>query len=249
MAKKLSKKQVAKAIEDLRDDDNYYGEFGQQFMSNSNIRTLLKDPLSFGKQTEPHLNLVKGQYFHNKILEPEKIDSFKIIDASTRNTKLYKEEANGEICLLKKERDDLDVLIETMLKNPTAKDLIMDIDVEYEVPGLFKLEGEWWKMKADIKNNTQSLIVDIKTTGDISKFASSANEYNYDSQAYIYSTYFNMDFVFVVACKNSHRIGIFDCSPEFLARGREKVERAVDVYREISGKEFDPDNYLIESTL
>ena len=29
-------------INKLRDDEQYYGEFGQQFLSNSNISTLLK---------------------------------------------------------------------------------------------------------------------------------------------------------------------------------------------------------------
>ena len=211
--------------------------------------SLLKDPLSFGKQTEPHLNLVKGQYFHNKVLEPEKMENFKIIDIGSRNAKVYKEEANGEICLLKKEKDELDTLIDIMLKNPTAHDLIRDIDVEYEVPGLIELDGKWWKLKADIVNKTQQLVVDIKTTGDIDKFASSAWEYNYDSQAYIYSTYFNMDFVFVVACKKSNRIGIFDCSPEFLLRGREKVAAAVEAHDKFTDQSFNPEEYYISNTL
>ena len=245
----MTKKQIAQILEELKDDSNYYGEFGQQFLSNSNIRTLMKDPLSFGTPTEPHLNLVKGQYFHNMVLEPEKIDSFRIIDASSRNTNIYKEESAGEICLLKKERDELVELKNIMMANPTARDLIADVDVKYEVPGLLNLCGEWWKMKADIINYTQSLVVDIKTTGDIDKFSSSAWEYNYDSQAYIYSEYFGMDFVFVVVCKKSKRLGIFDCSPEFLARGKEKVEQAVELYRKYSDKSFDPKTYFIANTL
>ena len=245
----MTEEKKADILEKLRDDDNYYGEFGQQFLSNSNIRVLDKDPLNFGKQTEPHLNLVKGQFFHNLVLEPEKIDTFKIIDASSRNTKAYKEEADGKICLLKKEETELRDLVDIMLENPTAKDLVQDIDVEYEVPGLIKLAGAWWKLKADIKNNTQKLIVDLKTTGDIDKFASSAREYNYDSQAYIYSEYFGMDFIFVVLCKKSKRLGIFDCSASFLARGKEKVEQAVLNHRKYTDKSFDPKAYFMEKTL
>ena len=30
----------------LKEDKHYYGEYGQQFLSNSNISTLLKNPLS-----------------------------------------------------------------------------------------------------------------------------------------------------------------------------------------------------------
>ncbi len=245
-----TKKEIKSILKALEDDVNYYGAFGQQFLSNSNIRTLLTDPLSFGKPTEPHINLVKGQYFHNAVLEPHKIETdFKIIDASTRNTTIYKTESAGEICLLKKEKTELDNLIKTMLDNPTANDLINDIDVEYEVPGLIKIDSEWWKMKADIKNNTQSLIVDLKTTGDIDKFSKSADSFNYDSQAYIYSTYFGYDFVFVVMCKKSGRLGIYDCSPSFLARGKEKVERAIEAYRKFTEEDFDPTSYYINETL
>ena len=242
--------EINEILKKLENDENYYGDFGSQFLSNSGIRTLLRDPLSFGKPTEPHLNLVKGQYFHNAVLEPHKIETdFKIIDVASRNSKAYKEQSEGEICLLSKEKQQLDDLIKIMLDTPAARDLIRDVDVEYEVPGLDLIEGEWWKMKADIKNNTQKLIVDIKTTGDIDKFASSANEYNYDSQAYIYSHYFNYDFVFVVACKKSNRIGIYDCSSAFLARGREKVEQAVEAYRKFGNTEFDAVTYHIKKTL
>ena len=245
----MDKKQKEEILELLRDDSNYYGEFGQQFLSNSNIRVLDKDPLNFGKPTEPHINLVKGQFFHNLVLEPEKIEDFRIIEASSRTTKMYKEESDGEICLLRKEEQELRELVDIMLANPTAKDLVQDLDVEYEVPGVLKLAGEWWKLKADIKNNTQKLIVDLKTTGDIDRFASSAREYNYDSQAYIYSEYFGMDFIFVVMCKKSNRLGIFDCSAAFLARGKAKVEQAVLNYRKYTDASFDPKTYFIEATL
>ena len=137
----MDKKQKKEILELLRDDSNYYGEFGQQFLSNSNIRVLDKDPLNFGKPTEPHINLVKGQFFHNLVLEPEKIEDFKIIEASSRTTKIYKEESDGEICLLKKEEQELIDLVDIMLANPTAKDLVQDLDVEYEVPGVLKLAG------------------------------------------------------------------------------------------------------------
>ena len=248
----MTEEQKKDILKKLEDDTNYYGEFGQQFLSNSNIRVLDKDPLNFGKPTDPHINLVKGQFFHNLVLEPEKIDSFRIIDASSRTTITYKSQVdkdNNEICLLRKEEQELRSLVDSMLANPTANGLINDIDVEYEVPGLIKLCGEWWKLKADIKNNTQNLVVDLKTTGDIDRFASSANEYNYDSQAYIYSEYFGMDFIFIVVCKKSGRLGIFDCSAAFLARGKAKVEKAVENYRKYTDKSFDPSTYYIEKTL
>ena len=34
-------------LERLKNDDDYYGEFGRQFISNSDIRTLMTNPLEF----------------------------------------------------------------------------------------------------------------------------------------------------------------------------------------------------------
>ena len=125
-----------------------------------------------------------------------------------------------------------------------------DIDVEYEVPGVLELGGEWWKLKGDIKNNTQQLIVDLKTTSNLDKFSYSAKEYNYDSQAYIYSSYFGMDMVFVAIDKTSGNIGIFDCSAQFLERGKDKVEQAIEQYRLFyKNEDFDPAQYLVTKTL
>ena len=39
-------------IDKLRIDEHYYGEFGQQYLSNSNIKTLLKNPLDLHKPTK-----------------------------------------------------------------------------------------------------------------------------------------------------------------------------------------------------
>jgi hypothetical protein len=35
-----------KIIEMLREDEHYYGDFGKQYLSNSDIKTLLKNPLA-----------------------------------------------------------------------------------------------------------------------------------------------------------------------------------------------------------
>ena len=241
------KKEVLKRLEN---DEDYYGDFGKQYLSNSDIRTLIKDPLNFKKPLVGNPNLIKGGYFHTLVLEPDKLEQYKIIDASTRNTKVYKELSGGVMCLLQKEADELQVLRDKLMANTVCRDLIQDIDVEYEVPGVLELGGEWWKLKGDIKNNTQQLVVDLKTTSNLDKFSYSAREYNYDSQAYIYSTYFNMDMVFIACDKLTGNIGLFDCSPQFLERGREKVEQAIMQYRLFyKDKDFDPAQYLVTHTL
>jgi hypothetical protein len=238
------------AIEKLRDDANYYGSFGKKYLSNSDISTLLTNPLALGKPMAPRPAFLVGGYFHTAILEPDKLKKFKIVESSTRNTKAYKEMSGGELCLLQHEVDSIEIMTEKMLANDICRDLIRDSNTEYEVPGITELEGHSWKGKADIINHNEKLIIDLKTTADLSKFKYSATKYNYDSQAYIYSKLFGYEMLFIVIDKNTHQIGIFDCSPQFYERGKDKVERAVQAYELFYKSEgFDPTQYFINKTL
>jgi hypothetical protein len=243
----MNKKEVLKALED---DSNYYGDFGKKYLSNSDISTLLTNPLALGKGLAPRPAFLVGGYFHTAILEPEKLKNFKIVEATTRNTKAYKEISDGEICLLQHEVDQIELMTEKMLSNEVCRDLIRLGNVEYERPGITELEGHMWKGKADIVNHDEKLIIDLKTTADITKFKYSASKYNYDSQAYIYSKLFGYEMLFIVIDKNTHQIGIFDCSPQFYERGKDKVERAVQAYELFYKSEgFDPKQYFLTKTL
>jgi hypothetical protein len=237
-------------LEKLRDDEHYYGEFGKQFLSNSDIKSLLENPLNFKKPSPPNPAFVVGSYFHTCILEPDKLEKFKIVKSKTRNNKEYKEIAGEDICLLQHEVDQIELMREKVLEVDLFKDLILDGAVEYEQPGLVELEGMQWKGKADIVNHSSQLIIDLKTTNNINTFASSAHKFNYDSQAYIYSKMFNMDFVFIVVDKKTHQLGLFDCSDKFLQSGQNKVALAVQAYNDffVNG-DGDFSQYYISKTL
>lgn len=237
----------------LNTDEDYYGDFGKQFLSNSDISKLIKNPEEFHKPQEQHLNLVLGAAFHTMVLEPEKMVNFDIVDSSSRYTKKYKEAAQGEIKLLKSEVEHLEALQEKLYGNSLLMGIMKGDNVEYEVPIYGEVCGEMWKGKADILNHDDRLIIDIKTTSDISKFASSAKRYNYDSQAFIYRSLFGYDMVFVVIDKKSKQLGFYDCSQNFYANGKEKVVEAVYAYRmffkDQAKEEFNWSEYLITETL
>ena len=237
-------------IEKLREDEHYYGDFGKQFRSNSDIRTLLNNPLALGQQSKPSPAFLVGGYFHTAILEPNKLKKYKVIESSTRNTKAYKEMSGGELCLLQKEVDQIELMTQKIMENDVCRGLIKGIDVEYEKPGIAELEGVMWKGKADIVNHDEKLIIDLKTTKDINSFKWSANRFNYDSQAYIYSTLFGYEFCFIVIDKETHQIAVMDCSPEFYESGKDKVKRAVEAYDLFYKTDgFDPSQYFINLTL
>ena len=243
----MKKKDV---IKKLREDEHYYGPFGKKYLSNSDIGTLLTNPLALGKPSEPRPAFLVGGYFHTAILEPDKLKKYRVIQSSTRNTKAYKEMSGGELCLLQHEVDNIEKLSDIMLDNKVCKGLIRDSNTEYETPAITELEGEMWKGKADIVNHNEKLVIDLKTTADITRFKWSASKYNYDSQAYIYSKLFGYEMVFIVIDKNSGQLGIFDCSPEFYAKGQDKVQRAVEAYKLFyKQKNFDPKQYFINKTL
>lgn len=243
----MNKKNI---IAKLKDDTHYYGDFGRQYLSNSDISTLLSNPLAFGQPSKPSAAFLVGGYFHTAILEPNKLKKYLVIPSSTRNTKLYKEMSGGELCLLQHEVDMIEAMKDKMLSNDICTGLINSTNTEYEVPGVSELFKYVWKGKADIINHDDKLVVDIKTTADINKFKSSAYRYNYDSQAYIYRRLFGYDMLFIVIDKNTHQLGIFDCSDEFYRSGEDKVLRAEDAYELFyKTKDFNPKQYFISKTL
>jgi hypothetical protein len=254
----MNKKQI---LQKLCNDEDYYGEFGNKYLSNSHIGKLLKDPLRAFEPSKPSPAFLIGGYFHTCILEPDKIDKYKVVKSSTRNTKAYKDVAGGELCLLQHEVDTIELMRDKVMDNDICRDLILGNSDptmeyhnvgkhEYEVPMITELFGNKWKGKADIVNHEEKLVIDLKTTADIEKFKWSASKYNYDSQAYIYSKLFGYEMLFIVIDKATHNIGMFDCSPEFYERGEDKVRRAAEAYDLFyKTKDFDPKQYFISKTL
>lgn len=253
----LSKPEI---LEMLRQDEHYYGEFGQQFLSNSDVKGLNGKIGDFRKPGDDSPNLLIGSVFHAMHLEPEKVADYPVFDSSTRKTKKYlkaSEEA-GKMLLLKKEFEMLEKLSESLDNLPfryagdkSLKDLIHE--GEKEVPNYEVIFGEHFKGKADVLNHEAKIIIDLKTSSNVDGFPDSALKWGYDSQAYIYRELFGYEVVFLVFDKKTFRIGFFDCSPEFYASGREKVVEAIysykTNYKNEENKEFDLTKYLTYKTL
>lgn len=233
----FSKDELAKVLKSWEGDEfEYRNGSGQKFLSQSDVGSLLRSPKEFrAPRDKPVLAFIQGSYFHESILEPHKIKDYKIVDASTRSTKIYKEalaEAGTDILLLRHEKDKLDQLVEGMLKNKFMRSMIRAEGNIYEKPGVIKLFGEWFKGRADIICPSQGLIIDLKTSRELPKFRYKAKSYYYHAQAYIYSKMFDLDFMFFAACKETGDLGVFECSKAFLQEGKLAVEQAVKVHQE-----------------
>lgn len=236
----------------LKNDAEYYGGVGKNYLSNSDIGALLTNPKTFKQDRPDNKSFAEGRYFHQLLIEPDKAEVVHMVEASTRNTKIYKDycEANElDFCLLKHEVEEVELLAKLMRSNIYFYDEIYKDGNLYEQPAIGEIKGLMWKGKADII--TDEVIIDLKTTSDIQKFKWSAKAYNYDSQAYIYQKLFGKPLVFFVIDKTTQQLGIFRPTENFILGGERKVERAIEVYNTYFGDNStdDIDNYYIDEEL
>ena len=237
----------------MYDDTFYYGHLGKHALSSSSLKMILKSPktyrnvIKYGDPNGDSPALAAGKLAHWMVLEPHKIDKLHFVDASTKNTKIYKEakEQYGEV-FLTKERSAAERLTDAIFRNEAALQLLTDS--EFEVPEIAMLNGLPFRGKADIIQG--DTIIDYKTTAELSGFKWSADKYGYDLQAYMYLRLFNKKkFTFLVIDKASTDIGIFETTEEFIAKGEQKFIQAVDNYKYFFEQENDLDQYVMRGIL
>lgn len=244
----------------MYDDEFYYGELSKLALSSSSLKLLLDSPKTYYYVTKYAKNettaaLRAGHLFHLAILEPTKYDKIKFVEVQSRNSKKFKDavEEFGEVYTAK-ERDENNRLIDAMLKNPTAQELIRDS--KSEVPKIANVMGMPFRGKADILKNKGG-IVDLKTTQDVQHFDKSAFKYKYHLQAAIYIDLFSTpekpltheDFTFLCISKNNLDIGVWRCSEAFIEYGRQELRKGIDLYKTYIREDFDINDYTIQGTL
>ena len=240
-------------LAEMYNDDFYYGHLGQHALSSSSLKMILKSPKTYrnvtlyGDSSAESSALSQGKLVHWMILEPHKVDELHFVDASTKNTKIYKEAKAqyGEV-FLSKEKTQAERIADAVLRNEAALQLLNK--AEFEVPTIEMIEGLPFRAKADIlKGDT---IIDLKTSADLNSFKWSCDKYSYDLQAYMYKRMFGAnDFKFLVIDKASCDIGIFETSDEFIARGEQKFHQAVDNYKYFFQGDTDLDQYVMRGIL
>ena len=258
----LDGKQYDKAdlLEKMVDDDFYYGELNKLALSSSSLKLMLDSPKTYYYVTKYAKNettpaLRAGHLFHTAILEPEKYDKIKFIDVQSRNTKKFKEATleYGEV-FTAKEQSENERLVDAMLKNPKAIELLSDSKTE--VPMIGTIQGKAFRGKADILKNKGG-IVDLKTTVDVENFSKSAFRYKYTLQAAIYCELFSTpdrqltheDFTFLCIDKANLDIGVWKCSEEFLEYGKLELSRGIERYNTYIRPDFDINDYTIQGIL
>jgi len=238
----------------MYEDEFYYNKLGKHALSSSSLKMILKSPKTYRNVTkygDPNSDspaLAAGKLAHWMLLEPHKIDELYFVNASTKNTKIYKEakEQHGEV-FLAKEKAAAERLTDAVLRSEQALQLLSNS--EFEVPEIAMLEeGLAFRGKADIIQG--DTIIDYKTSADLSSFRYSCDKYGYDLQAYMYLRLFNKKkFTFLVIDKASTDIGIFETTDKFIAKGKEKFDRAVSDYKYFFEEDNDLDQYVMRGIL
>lgn len=237
----------------LRSDLNYYGPYGARFMSNTDVKNLIDDPINFKQGSIDQANLAKGRLSHVLLFEPHKIHTLKLSGAKDRRGADYKRDCArlGEpYLMLQRDFEEMALLVSRVKANPEVYDLLYPDDAEFEEPNVFAYKGLWWKTKADVKS--KSRVIDFKTTGDLSRFKWAAKEYCYDSQSFLYGLSYGVPVVFVVGEKGTGKLGVFECTPDFIESGKRKVIQALenyDRYFNPETKHDEPINYFLKQTL
>jgi hypothetical protein len=227
---------LQKDLELLKDDEQYYSGVGKKYLSNSDIGTLLTDPSQYGLPREDTPNFALGRLFHYCLIEPDKVDLIKGVNASSRRTNKYTDalmKSSEPFLLLQKEVDQIKHLANKMKESDYFSSIIYEMGNQYEVPAIKEVGGLLWKGKTDILRSDS--VVDLKTTSSIKDFKWNAKKYNYDSQAYLYRKFFGKPMIFLVAEKNSNRLAEFPCAESFYESGKDKVIRAINQYNKFFG--------------
>ena len=100
-----------------------------------------------------------------------------------------------------------------MLNNKDFSRLVKQ--AEFEVPEIGYYNDLPFRGKADIL--LQGIVVDLKTTSDISRFSESALLYNYDLQAALYLELFGaFEFNYVVVDKQTKEVEFVTLSDDFI---------------------------------
>tara|TARA_R110000796_G_scaffold21599_4_gene63568 strand:+ start:1573 stop:2337 length:765 start_codon:yes stop_codon:yes gene_type:complete len=236
----------------MYDDEFYYGYLGSNALSSSSAKKLIQSPKAYLKSLKINSDaqpLRDGRLVHLSVLEPQKVKDLTIIDGS-KATKAFKQavlELGSANVYTRSEFNNANYIAESVLKCSEVTNLLKG--AEFEVPEISMIDGLPFRGKADVLNG--NVIIDLKTTGDITKFKWSAKNFSYDLQAALYLKMFNADaFIFVVVDKDTKDIMICDCSDEFIRTGLRKLNTAIEQYKYFFQDEVpNLNNYITHETL
>lgn len=224
-------------------------------LGSTDIKTLASHPAGvfrFRRKYPQQSNAFAiGNAAHALILEGRETP---YVDATTRNTKAYKDYAaiHGP-SLLAHEWDTVQRMRDAVFANPDAANLLTDHEPETSLiwdEGGTRLKGRLDGWRAD-----ERIIVDLKTARDVSPrgFGRAAGEYGYHAQAAQYSdgvaaltgevpTYF----IVAVEKEPPYLTAVYEVTADQIASGRETVREGIAAYHDANATGYWATNYPLQ---
>jgi hypothetical protein len=220
--------------------------FARRALSNSGIKRILQSPAHFKYYTDNKgadtTAMRQGRAFHLLILQPKLAHLIATFDATKTLTSkagtAFLEANPDKIVLTADELHEVLLWTSALLDNKKMMCLIDSCSVEYEVYNQIESSFGLIDCKAMLDAHNDQVIIDLKTTDKSAQdFVWEARKYSLDVQAAWYRAMMlkndgrQRDFYFVVVEKNPpFGVLIYKASDEFIAKGWEKCERAIDLY-------------------
>lgn len=205
-----------------------------------------------------------GTLAHSVVLEPDKPlpgvaiqpDEYEPGKKWTNAAKLCKDwraeqEAAGLMVLKADEYDAAFAMARNLATHPSAGPLLTDGRPEVSLVVRDETNGIDCRARVDWLPNSHAAIVDLKTTSDASEraFTKKAYDLGYHIQAAFYLDLWNAlmpseprsAFFFVVVENTSpFAVNVFECSPEFVALGRQHYQQALALFARCSNENYWP---------
>lgn len=206
---------------------------------------------------EKSKSLSVGDAYHTKLLEPEKFGSKFSCGLNLPRRKDVDKKAHADhekACSEKRltmlsieDMSNLDKMIEDTSKHPYFG-LFKAENFEVEKSLFFNVNGVDCKSRLDYINHDLKLLIDVKTSGDISRLWQSFRDYRYHVQSEFYTEAAEQNgmegyrFLFFVISTNSpkgyHDIRLMDIPDDKKEEGRRFFMEDIDTYKEYDENEL-----------
>ena len=126
-------------LKQMENDEFYYEYLGKNALSSSSVKLLNKSPKAYDNSLK-FVNkrtgaMTLGWLLHLAVFEIEKFGQLNFVDASTKNTKIYKEAfSDNPMTFLQKEYDETMRLADAIYSNSDAVQLIEGLEYEQPLP-------------------------------------------------------------------------------------------------------------------
>ncbi len=222
-----------------------------EYLSSSNLKTLLKDPQQFYQEKilgnrepqEEKSSFTEGSLTHSMILEPHLVNSeFAFFDGLRKQGADYERfvsENPGKLIISKAQKIRVDTYVAAYKRNKLAVSMIKGGFSEQTV--CVDVGGVPIKIRADYINVDQGYVADVKTSAmpvDVDSARLTARKWAYDLSAALYVAAVEQhyqrpfDFYLIMIGKQEGVCYVYRMSKATLEQGTMQVVKALSIYRE-----------------